>query len=159
MNRSISDGSQMLVVGDDDKGLAILVAEVEEELVELLLVLRVERARWLVSEDDARVVDEGTGNGDALFLATRELVGLVAGTIGEAHEAEQLLCALLGSLLRGACDVGRYHDVLQSREFGQQLVELEDEADVAIAEVGQLFLREGCGVDRIDTYGTAIGAV
>ena len=40
---AVGDGGQLLVVGDDDEGLAELIAQVEEELVELLLVLRVER--------------------------------------------------------------------------------------------------------------------
>ena len=38
-------------------------------------------------------------------------------------------------------------------------MELEDEAEVAVAEVGEGLLREGGGVDTIDTYGTDIGAV
>ena len=42
--RAVGDGGQLLVVGDDDEGLAELVAEVEEQPVEFLLVLRVERA-------------------------------------------------------------------------------------------------------------------
>ena len=36
---AVGDGGQLLVVGHDDEGLAELVAEVEEELVELLLIL------------------------------------------------------------------------------------------------------------------------
>ena len=41
---AVGNGGEALVVSDDDEGLAELVAEVEEELVQLLLVLRVERA-------------------------------------------------------------------------------------------------------------------
>jgi len=58
--------------------------------------------------------------------------------------------ALLGFLLRCAGDVGRYHDVLEGGELRQQLVELEDEAEVAVAEVGEGFLRELGGVDAVD---------
>ena len=61
--------------------------------------------------------------------------------------------------LRGAGDVGRNHDVLDGRELRQQLVELEDEAHVAVAEVGELLLRERGGVDAVDTYRTAVGTV
>ena len=39
---AVGDRGEMLVVGDDDKGLSELVAQVEEELVELCFVLGVE---------------------------------------------------------------------------------------------------------------------
>ena len=42
MDGAVGDGGQLLVVGDDDEGLAETVAEVEEEVVEFLLVLGVE---------------------------------------------------------------------------------------------------------------------
>ena len=38
-------------------------------------------------------------------------------------------------------------------------MELEDEADVAVAEVGQLFVGEGSNVDRIDEHAAAVRAV
>ena len=44
MNRAVGEGGQLLIVGDDDKSLPELVAQVKEELVKLLFVLRVERA-------------------------------------------------------------------------------------------------------------------
>ena len=69
MDGAVGEGGELLVVGNDDEGLAETVAEVEEELVELLLVMRVERAGGLVGEDDGGVVDEGAGHGDALLLA------------------------------------------------------------------------------------------
>jgi len=68
---------EALIVGDDNEGLAELLAEVEEELVELLFVLRVEGAGGLVGKDDIGLVHEGAGHGDALLLATRELGGAV----------------------------------------------------------------------------------
>ena len=38
-------------------------------------------------------------------------------------------------------------------------MELEDEAEVAVAEVGQGLLGEAGRVDAVNTYGTAVGAV
>ena len=83
----------------------------------------------------------------------------MAGAVRESHKLQQVEGALFGGFLRRACNVGGYHNILQSRELRQQLVELEDEADVAIAEVGQLLLGEGGYVDRIDVHRTAVGAV
>ena len=42
MDGAVGEGSQSFVVGDDDESLSELVAEVEEELVELVFVLAVE---------------------------------------------------------------------------------------------------------------------
>ena len=74
---AVGNGGELFIVGDNDKGLAEAVAEVEEEVVQLLLVLGVEGAGRLVGQDDSRVVDEGAGNGYALLLAARELGGFV----------------------------------------------------------------------------------
>jgi len=68
MDSAVGEGGERLVVGDDDEGLSETVAEVEEQLVQLGLVLGVERAAGLISQDDGGVVDEGTGHGNALFL-------------------------------------------------------------------------------------------
>ena len=42
MNGAVSDSREILIVGDDDEGLAEFVAQVEEKLMELGFVLRVE---------------------------------------------------------------------------------------------------------------------
>jgi hypothetical protein len=49
--------------------------------------------------------------------------------------------------------------MFSSRELRQQLVELEDESDVLVAKIGERFLREGGGVDGINTYRTRVGLV
>ena len=86
MNGAVGDGSQLVVVGDDDEGLSELVAQVEEELMELSLVLRVETAAGLIGKYDRGLVHEGTGNSHTLLLATRQLGGLVAGAVLKAHK-------------------------------------------------------------------------
>ena len=100
----------------------------------LLLVLRVERTRRLVGEDDVGLVHQGTSHGHTLLLAARELVGAMGGTFLQSEEVQQLLGTFFGLRMRRAGYQRGHHDVLECREFGQQLVELEDEADVAVAE-------------------------
>lgn len=95
MDSAVGDGGEVLVVGDDDKGLTELVAQVEKELVELGLVLGVETTGGFVGEDDGRMVDKGSCYGDALFLTTGELVGLMSGAVSESHEVKQFHGALL----------------------------------------------------------------
>ena len=98
MYGAVGGSSQRLIVSDDDEGLSRLLPQVEEELVELRLVLRVQAPRGFIGEDNSRVVDESTSYSDALFLTTRQFVGLVLGTVGEPHELQQFVGSLLGFL-------------------------------------------------------------
>src|SRR5215203_6410944 len=59
-----------------------LAVEFLEERQNLNRRAAVERASRLVGEKQARVVDEGAGDGDALLLAARELRRTVVGAVG-----------------------------------------------------------------------------
>src|SRR3954462_6919479 len=72
------------LVGDQDHGVARPV-ELVEELHDLLGSGRVEVAGGLVGEQDGGIVDQGAGDGHALALAARQLVGLVGHAGAEAH--------------------------------------------------------------------------
>ena len=146
-------------MGDDNEGLAELVAQIEEELVEFGLVLGVEGAGGLISQNDGGTVDEGAGHGDTLFFTAGEFVGFVGGTVGQSHEVEQFLCALFGTFPRESCDIGGNHDILNRRKLRQELVELEHKTEVLVAEVAQLLRGEGGSVDAVDTYRTGVGTV
>ena len=117
VNGAIGDLGKGFVVGDDDEGLAELVAEVKEKLVEFSLVFGVERAGRFVGQDDGGTVDEGAGHGDTLLFTTGEFVGLMGGTVCQSHEVEQFLGALFGAFLGESCDISWNHDVLNRREL------------------------------------------
>ena len=51
----------------DDEGLAVLVAEGEEQSVELFLGLGVKISGRLVGENDGRIIYQGAGDGDSLL--------------------------------------------------------------------------------------------
>ena len=156
---AVGDLCKGFIVGDDDEGLTKLVAEVEEELVEFGLVLGVEGAGGLIGENHGRTVDEGAGYGHALFLTAGEFVGLMGGSIGQSHEVEQFLGTLLGPSSGEARNIGWNHNILNRRELRQELMKLEHEAEVLIAEIGQFLRREGGHIYAIDTYRTAVGTV
>ena len=88
MDGAVCDCCQLFVVRHDDEGLAVFVSQVEEELVQFSLILRVQRTAGLVGQDDLGVVDEGAGYGHALFLAARQFVGLVLGAVGQLHKLQ-----------------------------------------------------------------------
>ena len=60
----------------------------------LLAQLQVEGAERLVEQQDAWLVDDRPGEGDALLLATRELSRLAALVAAEPHGRERLRGAL-----------------------------------------------------------------
>src|SRR5690554_6448121 len=62
MDGAVGDGGQLLIVGDDDEGLVQLVAQFEEEVVQLYLIVGVETTRRLIGEDHQGVVDQCTGD-------------------------------------------------------------------------------------------------
>ena len=136
----------------DDKGLTELVAEVEEQLVEFGFVLTVERSAGFVGKDDSRLVDECSCNSYTLFFATGELVWLVTGAVGEPHKLQQLLSTLSGLTVFFAGDIGGNQDVFKCCKLWQQLVELEDESEMLVTEVGELLAGKGGYIDGIDVY-------
>ncbi len=108
--------------------------------------LRIEIAGRLVGEQDRRVRDERARDRDALPLTARELVRQVMRAIGEADALEHALGLGLALGEAHAAIDQRLHDVLQRRSARQQVEALEDEADLLIADVGELVLVQAADV-------------
>src|SRR5262249_9077286 len=70
--------------------------EVFEHFEDLVLELGVEGAGDLVAEQAARLHRQGTGDGDALFLAAGKLPRIGVGSISQADALEQLYGAVDG---------------------------------------------------------------
>ena len=140
MDGAVGDGSQLLIVGDDDEGLVQLIAQFEEEVVQLYLIVRVETARRLIGEDHQGVVDQRTGDRHTLLLTTGELCRLVLPALGQSHHVEQLFRLLFRCGVTHVAYQRGDHHVLQRGELGQQLMKLKDESDMLVAEVGELLL-------------------
>ena len=59
-------------VSNDDHGLPLLLKKRAQGSLDLVLALSIQSARCLVKKQDARLSDQGTGNGDTLLLASRQ---------------------------------------------------------------------------------------
>ena len=79
--------------------------------------------------------------------------------VREVEVVEQFLGTFLSLLLVLASDEGRDADVFQRCELGQELMELEDEAKVLVAELGDVLVFQAGYIDAIDNDGTCIGRV
>ena len=140
MEESVAAVGEVGVVGDDDEGAAVLTDEVEEEIDDGGATVRVQVAGGFVGEDDAGIIDEGAGDGDALLFAAAELGGEVVEAVGKAHAFEE---GDGGIPAFGFSDEGGEEDVLESGEFGEEKVGLEDEAHAGIAQGAETVAAEG----------------
>src|SRR2546427_7849629 len=82
-----------------EEGHASLAPHVIEQLENLLPVARVEIARWLVGEQQARAGDEPARDRSPLHLAARELVRMRIGALGQIDAIEELARGNGGVLL------------------------------------------------------------
>ena len=95
-------------------------------------VLRVEVAGRLVGDEDGRVGDDGARDGDALLLAAGELPRVVVHAVVEADDvAAPSRRARAARFFESLREQQRQLDVLERGEHRDQVVHLEDEADVA----------------------------
>lgn len=132
----------VLVVGDEDDGDALLLVELPEEADDLAAGAAVEVASGLVAHEDVGVVDQGPGDGDTLLLTAGELAGMVMQAVGEADERQFVLGALTALAKGDAAGVEeRELDVFERRSASQQIEILKDEAETVIADAGSLVTR------------------
>jgi hypothetical protein len=85
---------------------------------------------------------QGPRNRDALPFPARELLREVRQARAELYETQQLPGALVHLAPRPPAQVQREPDVLHAGERGQQVEELEDEADLVAPHARQLVVRE-----------------
>ena len=110
----------------------------------------------LVGQDDRRAASQRTGNGHTLLLTAGKLVGQVFELIAQTHPLKGSLCrrvALCGGDAR--IHKGNFH-ILQKGQLRQQVVLLEDEAQLLVPDVCQLtaaHLADILAVQQISAFG------
>jgi hypothetical protein len=92
-------------------------------------------------------MDQRPGDGDALALAAGQLGRAMVEAVGQSDAPEQGGGALVDGSPVIVADQGGDEDIFQHRALGEQVVVLEDKADLAIAKVRQVAFWEG---ERID---------
>ncbi len=76
-------GRDVFIMGDEHNGDAALFIELAEQFHHFVAPRGVEIAGRLVGEDDGRIGDEGTRDGDALLLTAGKLRGGMSLAIGK----------------------------------------------------------------------------
>src|SRR5438067_8004696 len=132
------------------------LVQLGEQLHHRLTVLRVEVPGRLVGEEDERIARDGAGDRHALLLAAGELAGHVACAVAHADAVEGVLDALLAIGRRHSPVRERELDVLEDGQVADQVEALEDEADVAVADVravGRRQVLHRLGIEQVLTAG------
>jgi hypothetical protein len=110
-------------VHERDPDIALDALELE---LHALAHLQVERAERLVEQEHGRPVDDGPGDGDALLLAARQLVGLALGEVAEVDDLERR-ANLRVDLAPGQPGLARTEcDVVADAQVREERVMLED---------------------------------
>ncbi|MPL92315.1 hypothetical protein SDC9_38413 [bioreactor metagenome] len=146
-------GGHGRVVGDDDHRVALGV-QIEQQRDQLGRAFGVERAGRLVGQDHLAAVDQRTRHRDPLLLAARKLVRPVIEPGAKAKLGQQLgrPRAPAGPAL---ARIDRRHlDIADRIEIAEQLIALEDEAEMLAPQPG-----ERVGVEHADILaGKAVAA-
>lgn len=87
----VEDIKGAMIVGDDDDARAALVGDAGKQLHHLPAAPAVERGGRLIGQDQAGLVGQRAGDGDALLLAAGERVGEVIGTRTDAELIQQFV--------------------------------------------------------------------
>ena len=93
---------------------------------------------------------ERPGDGGALCLAARHLLRIVAEAMADAHAIGQSRRARFGIFHGHAAQQTGQGDVVANREGGQQVEELEDEADAVAPQAGEGVVVERAEVAPLD---------
>jgi len=137
-------------VGRHQDGGALLGGDAAEQGDDRLTGGRIQIPGRLIGENQARGGHESAGNGDALHLTAGELMRMAVSQIGQADPGQPLQRDRPGAGPAGQKQ--RQLDVFDGGERGQKLERLEDEADLAAPQPGQLSVIQAPGRDTVDAH-------
>ena len=121
-----------LVVGDIDEGGVDLLAQLDDLSAHLVTQLGVEVGQRLVHQEDLRVPDDGTADGDTLALAAGQSLRLTVEVLGDIEDLGGLTDLAVDLRLRGLLQLQGEGHVIINGHVGIQSVVLEDHGDVAV---------------------------
>ena len=138
LERTVRKSSDFLGVGHDEEGHTVVLVEVLEQRQHFTARNRVQSTGRLVGQDQARLCDEGAGDGHTLLLTAAQHGW--QGTDAMAHaQTGQHGVGQCERLLRGHTLMAKgLCNVVPSVEVGQQVAFLEDERDRLLSQLNQL---------------------
>src|SRR5215211_4330730 len=146
-----------LIMRDHDYGGAAFRRHLPQQVHDRPGALRIERGSWLVSQNDARIVSECARNRDALSLSARKLArhGVFAAFDTEICQKLQRTAFCLRRTRSG--QNARNRDILPGIEKWQEIMRLEDEADLLQPQSAQVGAQPLAIIDQLAVKPHAAG--
>jgi hypothetical protein len=135
-------GGEPLVMSGYKRGAPLPADKAEEFRKHSVRGLLVKVAGRLICEDQRWIVRERSRDRYALLLATRQLGGAVIEAFSEAQFREKVLGARSCCIRLSPANQLRDEHILERVEFGQQVVELINEAEQITPKAGSAFIIE-----------------
>ena len=121
-------------MSDHHKRRAMAARQLQHQRKHRIGRAAIQIARGLVGQHAGRTRNQGTCNGHALTLASRQLGRAMRHALAQAHGAQHLSRAIHAVLLGIAANAQRHGHILLGRELGQQMMELVDKAQMLVAQ-------------------------
>ncbi len=144
--------------GDEKSGIRFL-PDFLQERENFLAGVRIEVAGGLIRDNDTRLVDQRPGNGDALLLATGELIGTMIQARGEADSFEQHASTEANVGTTMASDPPGNRNIFERVELREEMVCLEDKADLLGAKARESVTGDASEVLTANNNFSGIGDV
>src|SRR6266498_335619 len=120
------------VVGDKDNGLALLLPDLQELVLQHHTGLSIQRTERLIHQNDGRLVGQRANDGSALAHAARQLGWIIFFKTGKAREGDKLADLALPVRARKTFRVEAKADVFLDGEPGKELTFLGHVTDSSI---------------------------
>ena len=145
-------GGDAWIVGHEHDRLAMVGDDRSEQFDDTARVLGIEGSGRLVGKDDRRRGDQRPGDRSALLLTAGEGIGTVVGAVPHADGLERGAGGRVTAGLGDAVEHQRQADILDQRQFGEEVVTLEDEADPAPPDQRQVVVADGGQIDPLEDH-------
>jgi len=137
----VGDSGRLLIVGDEHHTSSALMSDRAQQLDDFPASRAIEVPGRLVREDQARLPSERASNGDALALASRELLGCAIEAVAKTDPLEPRNGESSSLSQPDAADNQLAGSVLDGGDSWHQVKALEDEPDLAQQVLACLALR------------------
>jgi hypothetical protein len=150
---------QIGTVGDQDQGLAEPAYQLVQQFRHPVAGGRIQVAGGFVGQNQVRLVNQGAGHGDPLLLPAGQRVGETVPITGQIDGREHVRHGAVSRAAPPPQQLQRQAQVFRHRQGGQQVEELEHEADVPAAQQRAFPFAEGGDVDAAHLEAAGLGAV
>jgi hypothetical protein len=133
---AIGGSGNFFAVGDENNGGFFFSGELGDEIDDHGAGGGVEIAGGFVGEKDRGLVDEGTSEGGSLELSAGKLVGAMVGAVGELDGFKEIVGSVPSRGVHTSGEEEGEENVFLDRKGGEEVEELENEADSEAAKCG-----------------------